>query len=98
MRVVYIEQIRLRERSFGYASALFHYYEKLFRDLVPYLILLASGLLALQDPVRKWVARRTAAAQGSAEHARRNETWAALPVRPSSSRLRTPASTLCGCW
>jgi len=33
LRVVYIEQIRLRERSFGYASALFHYYEKLFRNL-----------------------------------------------------------------
>ncbi|MBE0670422.1 MAG: sulfite exporter TauE/SafE family protein, partial [Anaerolineales bacterium] len=26
--------------------------EKLFKDLVPYLILLASGLLAIQDPVR----------------------------------------------
>ena len=28
--------------------------EKLFKDLVPYLILLASGLLAIQDPVRAW--------------------------------------------
>ena len=33
LRVVHIEQIRLRERSSGYASALFHRYEKLFRDL-----------------------------------------------------------------
>ena len=32
--------------------------EKLFRDLVPYLILLASGLLAIQDPVRAWLVRR----------------------------------------
>lgn len=32
--------------------------EKLFRDLVPYLILLASGLLAIQDPVRAWLLRR----------------------------------------
>ncbi len=33
LRIVHIEQIRLRERSSGYASALFHRYEKLFRDL-----------------------------------------------------------------
>ena len=39
--------------------------EKLFRDLVPYLILLASGLLAIQDPVRAWLTRRMAAGQGS---------------------------------
>ena len=32
--------------------------EKLFKELVPYLILLASGLLAIQDPVRKWLTRR----------------------------------------
>jgi uncharacterized membrane protein YfcA len=32
--------------------------EKLFRDLIPYLILLASGLLAIQDPVRNWLMRR----------------------------------------
>jgi hypothetical protein len=51
--------------------------ERLFRDLVPYLILLASGLLALQEPLRKWVARRTA----GREHAgTAHERWAALPV------------------
>ncbi|MEW6720984.1 MAG: histone deacetylase [Thermodesulfobacteriota bacterium] len=33
LRVVYIEQIRLRERSSGYASSLFQRYERLFRDL-----------------------------------------------------------------
>jgi uncharacterized membrane protein YfcA len=32
--------------------------EKLFRELVPYLILLASVLLAVQDPVRAWLVRR----------------------------------------
>src|SRR3990170_2659995 len=32
--------------------------EKLFKDLVPYLILLASGLLAVQDPIRAWLTRR----------------------------------------
>jgi len=32
--------------------------ERLFGALVPYLILLASGLLAVQGPVRTWLARR----------------------------------------
>ena len=32
--------------------------ERLFRELVPYLILLASGLLAIQDPIRAWLVRR----------------------------------------
>lgn len=32
--------------------------EKLFKDLVPYLILLASALLAVQDPIRAWLTRR----------------------------------------
>ncbi len=32
--------------------------ERTFRELVPFLILLASVLLALQDPVRSWVKRR----------------------------------------
>jgi uncharacterized membrane protein YfcA len=31
--------------------------EKLFRELIPYLILLASILLALGDPLRKWLDR-----------------------------------------
>lgn len=51
--------------------------ERLFRDLVPYLILLASGLLALQDPLRKWVARRMA---GRGDAGTGHERWAALPV------------------
>lgn len=33
--------------------------EKLFRTLVPYLILLASGLLAVQEPVRAWLVKRS---------------------------------------
>lgn len=32
--------------------------EKLFRELVPFLILLASGLLAAQNPVRAWLTKR----------------------------------------
>jgi len=50
--------------------------EKLFRELVPFLILLAAGLLALQDPLRAWLARRAAHA-GKKPAA---EGWAALPL------------------
>ncbi len=49
--------------------------ERVFRSLVPFLILLAAALLAVQDPLRKWLARR--ARQGGR---RMHETWAILPV------------------
>jgi uncharacterized membrane protein YfcA len=50
--------------------------EKLFSDLVPFLILLASALLALQNPMRSWLTRRA----GQAGSAGRSEAWACLPV------------------
>lgn len=49
--------------------------ERLFRELVPYLILLASGLLAIQDPVRAWLVRRMG--QG---HSASLEKFSWLPV------------------
>jgi len=49
--------------------------EKLFKDLVPYLILLASGLLAIQDPVRAWLIKRM-----GADHGTRLESLTWLPV------------------
>lgn len=50
--------------------------ERVFSALVPYLILLASALLALQDPIKRWLARRLEA------HAARglDERWAVLPI------------------
>lgn len=48
--------------------------ERLFRALVPFLILLASALLAVQEPLRAWVLRRTGKVEAGAEK------WAALPV------------------
>ena len=50
--------------------------EKLFKELVPFLILLASVLLAIQDPVRAWMTRRVSGGdrRGSLE----SVTW--LPV------------------
>jgi uncharacterized protein len=50
--------------------------EKLFTQLVPFLILLASSLLAVQNPVRAWLTRRL-------EHGNTktlSETWAFFPV------------------
>lgn len=38
---------------------LLHSGEKTFRQLVPFLILLASVMLAIQPPIRKWVAKRS---------------------------------------
>jgi uncharacterized protein len=49
--------------------------EKLFRDLVPYLILMASLLLAVQDPVRAWIARRANKAGTTP-----SELFAVLPI------------------
>lgn len=50
--------------------------EKLFNNLVPYLILLASILLAVQDPVRTWVTRRLSQSKTGND----NESWSVLPV------------------
>ncbi len=50
--------------------------EKLFRELVPFLILLASLLLAVQEPLR----RRLLARNERAGRAGQNERWAAVPI------------------
>jgi len=50
--------------------------ERLFRDLVPFLILLASLLLAVSDPLRAWVLKRTGAGRSETHLA----ALGALPV------------------
>ncbi len=50
--------------------------EKLFRSLVPFLILLASGLLAVGDPLRNFINRRLSTKGASLEHIQ----YAILPV------------------
>lgn len=52
---------------------LLHTGERTFRALVPFLILGASGLLAVQGPVRGWLSRRTPAA-------RMSRAWVGLPI------------------
>jgi uncharacterized membrane protein YfcA len=53
--------------------------ERVFRQLVPFLILLASALLAVQEPVRAWLLRRL----GTHAHTS-HEGWAVLPVFAAS--------------
>lgn len=54
---------------------LLHTSERAFRGVVPFLILLACLLLALQEPMKAWLARRA-----MQQHARLAERWSALPV------------------
>ncbi len=50
--------------------------EKLFHALVPFLIMLASGLLAIQDPLRAWLVRRAEQNKGSTP----SDKWVTIPV------------------
>jgi uncharacterized membrane protein YfcA len=50
--------------------------EKVFRQIVPFLILLASLLLAVQDPVRAFLLRRAAKHGGGQV----SELWSSLPI------------------
>ncbi len=50
--------------------------EKVFRQIVPYLILLASLLLAVQDPVRKWLVRRAEQRGGG----KVSDLWSSVPI------------------
>jgi uncharacterized membrane protein YfcA len=54
---------------------LLHTGDKVFRTLVPFLILLASGLLAMQDRLKALVFGRSGARRAAAA-----ETWAVLPI------------------
>ena len=57
--------------------------EKRFRQIVPWLLLFASLLLALQGRLRAWLARRNPgepAGELAAEPTKRSEAWVAAPV------------------
>jgi uncharacterized membrane protein YfcA len=54
---------------------LLHTGERTFRSLVPFLILMASVLLAVQEPMKKWLAKRLENRRAGA-----TEAWAAVPV------------------
>ncbi len=63
---------------------LLHTGEHTFRLLVPYLILLAAGLLAAQGPVRNFLSRHAAKKNGQ-----QGSVEAATPVQAQPSRLST---------
>jgi uncharacterized membrane protein YfcA len=50
--------------------------ERVFRELVPFLILLASVLLAIQDPMKRWITRRST----QQESHKASEAWVMIPV------------------
>jgi len=50
--------------------------EEIFRVLVPYLILLAAGLLAIEGPVHRWHERRVS--KGESQHV--DEVWKTFPI------------------
>ena len=50
--------------------------EDLFRSMVPFLILLAAGLLALQEPLHAWIVRR----EGNSRSSKAHETLIVVPV------------------
>ena len=50
--------------------------QRVFDVLVPFLILLASGLLAFQEPMRAWLNRRAARSNSRGM----SEQWAVLPI------------------
>ncbi len=54
---------------------LLHTGERAFRALIPFLMLLASGLLAAQVPIRTWLQR-----SGRASAMPISEAWAVIPV------------------
>jgi hypothetical protein len=61
--------------------------ERVFRQLVPFLILLASALLAVQEPVRAWLLRRLGTrshASHTGPRAGAGEALALLPVFAAS--------------
>ena len=59
------------------ALLLLHTGEKLFKDLVPWLILLASLLLAVGEPLKKWLRSK---GKESIEVQKRNRLGAVLPI------------------
>ncbi|HUW66360.1 MAG TPA: sulfite exporter TauE/SafE family protein [Spirochaetia bacterium] len=50
--------------------------EQVFRELVPYLILIATGLLAVQEPMRAWFTRRTQVGESRTG----SDLWGLIPV------------------
>ena len=66
--------------------------EKLFRQLVPFLILLASLLLAVQEPLKRWMGRRAAAKTRGSGGEQKGEDPLPNPL-PKGEGVFSPASS-----
>ena len=66
--------------------------EKLFRQLVPFLILLASLLLAVQEPLKRWMGRRATAKTRGSGGEQKGEDPLPNPL-PKGAGVVSPASS-----
>ena len=66
--------------------------EKLFRQLVPFLILLASLLLAVQEPLKRWMGRRATAKTRGSGGEQKGEDPLPNPL-PKGEGVFSPASS-----
>ena len=57
------------------AALLLNTPEKIFRFIVPFLILLACALLMLNEPIGRWISKRADGGGGSSSAAMRASTW-----------------------
>ncbi|MCG6551119.1 MAG: sulfite exporter TauE/SafE family protein [Candidatus Magnetominusculus sp. LBB02] len=64
----------------GGGILLLHTNDSVFRGIVPYLILMAVGLLAFQDRTRAWVMKRSQGRQSAAIA----KAWQVLPLIPAA--------------
>jgi hypothetical protein len=54
--------------------------DQIFRKVVPYLIIMAVVLMAMQDKIRAWLMRRAGKADGASLH----DAWVLLPLIPAA--------------
>jgi uncharacterized membrane protein YfcA len=66
--------------------------ERLFRQLVPFLILLASLLLAIQEPLRRWLTKRASSRASGSSLNNSGRTAADPPLTPAPLPPSSPAS------
>ncbi len=64
----------------GGGVLLLHTDDKIFRAVVPYLIMMAVVIMAMQDRIRAWLLRRAGKAEGVSLH----DAWVLLPIIPAA--------------
>ncbi len=64
----------------GGGVLLLHTDDQIFRKVVPYLILMAVLIMAMQDRLRAWLLRRAGKAEGASLH----DAWVLLPIVPAA--------------